>query len=384
MEKKRLLLLISLVAIIFLVLALSIKEISAAEISSCPTQSCPADNDYCIFYFYGIGCPHCAEVSPLIDSLSEKYSNFTLHKLEIYFNQTNKQLFDDFTARYGIKQKGVPAIFISSDALLGTEQIKDNLEGKIQYYLKNKPVCPMNYNKQEPTAHQLSPSEKKDVTILAVILAAAADSINPCAFAVLIFLLLYLTTIASRRKMLKVGLVYILTVFIVYFLSGLGLFTFIQYAGITKFVFYLSSIIAIFAGLINIKDFFFYGKGITLAIPESKKGTIEKYIHFASMPAAIILGILVSMFELPCTGGVYLAILSLLANSLTRLQALPWLLLYNLIFILPLVIILIAVTFGFSPEKADKFRLEKRKYLRLIMGLVMLILGLAMLLGWFG
>jgi len=369
--------------LIFILLILAfLPLISAAEITSCPTGNCPDSNNYCIYYFYGETCSHCAKTTPIIESLAEKYPNFTLHKLEIYFNSSNSKLFDDFVLRYKIERKGIPAVFIGSDALIGESQVKNNLESKIWFYLENKPICPLEYNKQEAGLHDISPVKKVELTLPAIIIAALVDSINPCAFAVLIFLLLYLTTIGASRRTLKIGIVYIITVFIVYFLAGLGLLTAIQSIGLTRQIFYIAALISILAGLINIKDFFWYGRGFSLAIPESRKGTIEKYIKKASLPAAIILGILVSMFELPCTGGVYLAILSLIAKTSYNL-AIPYLLLYNLIFILPLVIILLAVYFGVSAEKAEKLRVEKRKWLRLIMGLVMVALGLAMLLGFF-
>ena len=368
--------------IVFLALALVAGVSAAAVEESCPTSTCPEDNEYCIFYFYGQGCPHCAEVSPVINSLAEKYPNFTLHKLEIYFNESNKVLFDDFVARYKVERAGVPAVFIGSDALLGTEQIKANLESRINFYLENKPVCPLEY-KKEAGLHEISPTSKIELTLPAIIAAALIDSINPCAFAVLIFLLVYLTSMASNKRALKIGIVYIATVYIVYFLAGLGLLIAIQSIGITRYVFYLAALISLAAGLINVKDFFWYGKGISLAISEKRKPLIEKYIMRASLSAAIILGIIVSAVELPCTGGVYLAILSLVAKNAYTL-AVPYLLLYNLIFVLPLVIILLAVYFGVSAEKAEKLRVEKRKWLRLIMGLAMIGLGLAMLLGWFG
>lgn len=367
--------------LLFLLLILPL--ISAAEITSCPTGNCPEKNSYCVYYFYGQGCHFCAQTSPLIDQLAEKYPNFTFYKLEIYFNDTNQQLFQDFQKRYSISRGGVPVVFISSDALSGVNNIKNNLENKIQHYLNTTPVCPLSYNKEEAGLHEIEPSQKINVTFSALIVAALIDSINPCAFAVLIFLLIYITSLGASRRALKVGLVYILTVFIVYFLAGLGLMAAIQSIGMTKFIFSFAAFVSIIAGLINIKDFFWYGKGITLAIPESRKPMIERYIQKASIPAAIILGILVSLFELPCTGGVYLAILTLIAKNAYTL-AIPYLLLYNLIFVLPLVIILFAVYFGFSAEKAEKLRVEKRKWLRLIMGLIMVALGLAMLTGFFG
>jgi len=99
------------------------------------------------------------------------------------------------------------------------------------------------------------------------------------------------------------------------------------------------------------------------------------------LPAALILGVLVAMFELPCTGGVYLAILSLLANDMTRTAAIPYLFLYNLIFVLPLFIILILMFKGSSAEKLESWRKKKRKYMKLFTGLFMIALGIVMLLG---
>ena len=277
----------------------------------------------------------------------------------------------------------MPAVFISNKALIGSNVIEKELEKNIVYFLKNEPVCPLKYNQEEAMAYDISPAKEIKITLPAIIIAALADSINPCAFAVLIFLLLYITTLGAAKRALKIGIVYIITVFIVYFLAGLGLLRAIQFIGATRYVFYAAAFISIAAGAINVKDFFWYGKGITLAIPESKKGTIEKYVQKASLPAAIILGILVSMFELPCTGGVYLAILSLIARN-AYAMAVPYLLLYNIIFVLPLIIILLAVSFGFSAEKAEKLRLEKRKWLRLVIGIAMIALGAAMLAGVFG
>lgn len=218
------------------------------------------------------------------------------------------------------------------------------------------------------------------LTIPALIGGAAIDSINPCAFAVIIFLLGYLLALGSSKLILRVGLVYIATIFVVYFLAGLGLLKVLTTFGVAGVIYKIAAVILIFVGLVNVKDFFWYGKGLTLAIPESKKPLIEKYVRKASIPAAIVLGFLVSAFELPCTGGVYLAILGLLASRETQLSAVPYLLLYNLIFVLPLFIILGLVYFGISAKQIEEWRTKNRKWLRLVLGLGALILGILMFL----
>jgi len=206
---------------------------------------------------------------------------------------------------------------------------------------------------------------------------ALIDSINPCAFAVLIFLIMYLNAIKNRRTMLVIGAVYIFMIYVVYFLAGLGLLSFVSSVHISNFFYIFTATLSIFFGLINIKNGFFDEKPF-LAIPESKKIILQKYIKKATLPAALILGVLVAIFELPCTGGVYLAILSLLADKSSYSAAVVYLLFYNLIFILPLILILLSVYFGLPPEKFEKWRQGKKRVLRLFLGLFLVGLGLLM------
>jgi cytochrome c biogenesis protein CcdA len=175
--------------------------------------------------------------------------------------------------------------------------------------------------------------------------------------------------------MLLVGTIYIIAVFIFYFLSGLGIFAIVQVSGISRIFSVIAASLAILFGLITIRDAFFGDKGAFLAIPESRKGVIDAYVKKGSLPAAFVLGILVGMFELPCTGGIYLAILSLLSHQGTITAGLPYLLLYNVIFVLPLVAILLIISFGIPPERLNQWRLEHRMIVRLIMGAVMIGIG---------
>jgi cytochrome c biogenesis protein CcdA/glutaredoxin len=351
---------------------------------SCPVT--PSTNgtsvrDICVYYFYGQSCPHCARIKPFIDDVVLRYPRVQIFSYEIYFNATNQELFRDFITRYEISQEGVPALFIGDRALIGENAIGDNLEENIQYFYTHDPICPTTYIKNEGGPHDISPGQAIDLTVPSVIGAAIVDSINPCAFAVLIFLLVYLTSLQVRTRMLMIGMAYILSVFTVYFLSGMGFFALIQTTGLTSIVFNVAAIIAILAGIINLKDFFWYGRGISLSIPESRKESIKNFVMKASIPSAIILGGLVSMFELPCTGGIYLAILGLLSSRMTLLQGIPYLLIYNVIFILPLLVILFGVCYGVSPKRMESWRGEEKRWMRFAMGVVMICLGVLMLTG---
>ncbi len=341
-----------------------------------------SDSGICIYFFYSDTCPHCANVEPMLKDLAAKYPDVNVKYFQVSRDQQNTDLLNNFFMRYEINAKYVPAVFIGDRAFIGEGPIKDNLESSIQYFEKNKPICPLNYSKVEGNVHDVNPIEPIKLTLPILVAAAALDSINPCAFAVLIFLLSYLIALGARSRILKVGTTYIVMVYIVYFISGLGLLTVIQTTNLAVAVRDVVAVISIFIGLINVKEFFWEGKGIKLAIPESQKPRIERYIHKASVPAALVLGVLVAMVELPCTGGPYLGILAMISNEMTRNQAIPYLLLYNVIFVLPLFIIMGFVYLGVPTEKVEKVRVLSKGWARLAMGAFLVLFGIAMLLNW--
>jgi cytochrome c biogenesis protein CcdA len=200
------------------------------------------------------------------------------------------------------------------------------------------------------------------LTLPIIILGAIGDSINPCAIAVLIFITTYLIAVKKRGKdFLAIGLVYVLFIYITYFLAGIGLLSFIKKIGISDYVFYITAVAVIIAGLINIKDVIFSQSGFILSIPESKKEIIKKYIVKASVPAAMILGVIVSALELPCTGGIYIAVLGLLANQATLTQGYIYLLIYNLIFVMPLIFILFITYFSLTSETINSWRKKNKR-----------------------
>lgn len=217
----------------------------------------------------------------------------------------------------------------------------------------------------------------EDITLALVIGAALVDSINPCAIGVLLFLSSVLLRISSRSTLLRLGAIYIATVYVVYVLSGLGLIWF-QHAlirrGFAQIVGITVGAFVIALGLIEIKDFFWCGKGISLEISPRHKEKITRMAERISFLGVISLGGFVAAVELPCTGGPYLAITAILAQSFD-MQAFLYLLLYNFIFVLPLLVILLMIYFGVSTLKLKRWRQEKRKWMNLASGLLMILLG---------
>ncbi|MDD3647218.1 MAG: cytochrome c biogenesis protein CcdA [Candidatus Dojkabacteria bacterium] len=218
-----------------------------------------------------------------------------------------------------------------------------------------------------------------EITLPLITLGALGDSINPCAIAVLVFLVTFLISIKKRGgKFLAIAFVYILFIYLTYFFAGLGLLSSVQKLNITYSVYRVAAIVVVLAGLVNIKEYFFSGKGFSLALPESKKPLIKKYIQKASIPSAIVLGIMVSLFELPCTGGIYLAVIGLLAEKATWTEGILYLLYYNLIFVFPLIIIVLLSFFSLSSETINSWRKKNKRGMRLVMGITMILLGILM------
>ena len=366
-------------SLMILILALSI--ISSTTYAQESLQC--TDEHIDIHYFYSTGCAHCANVKPFLEKIAsnkEKYPDVEVHYHEIH-NGDDNSLFETACTTFSIAVKGVPLVIIGDIYYQGDTDILNKLEKRIAEKNQEDYHCLLTCNSTQDIT--INGTDKKlELTWPLILTSGLVDGINPCAFAVLIFLAATLISIGNRKKMLKIGAVYITAVYITYFFAGFGLLSVIQYAGITKIIFNLAAIIAIIFGLINIKDFFWYGKGITLQIPEDKKGIISRYAKKATIPSAVVLGFLVSMFELPCTGGVYFAIIGLLSSKMTQVAAIPYLLIYNLAFIAPLIAILAVIYKGADPKTIDSWRLHERRWMRLAIGILMVGLGLLMLGGF--
>ena len=214
-----------------------------------------------------------------------------------------------------------------------------------------------------------------------VIVTALIDSINPCAIGVLILLIATLFGLSKdKNKMLIVGSIYISAVFLTYLAAGFGLLIFIQKLNISNLLSWIVGLLVIGLGVLEIKDFFWYGQGISLRIPPKRAKQIKKYIKKISIPGSIFLGIFVAAVELPCTGGPYLAITTLLAKIGVSWSIFWLLVLYNFIFVLPLLVILGLVYFGMSTKKIKEWKEGNKKWMRLFIGIILILLGLLLIL----
>lgn len=207
--------------------------------------------------------------------------------------------------------------------------------------------------------------------------AALIDSINPCAFGILLLTVAFLLSLQkSRGSILKIGGVYILGLFTVYLLIGLGILQALHIFNTPHFMAKLGAAILILLGAINLINEFFPAFPIKLRIPQAAHAKMAVLMNKATLPTAFLLGILVGLCEFPCTGGPYLMVLGLLHDQGTYLSGVGYLLLYNLVFILPLVLILAIASDGALIDKVRAWKQAENKNMRLWGGAAMVILGL--------
>ena len=213
-------------------------------------------------------------------------------------------------------------------------------------------------------------------TLGTVIITALIDSINPCAIGVLILLVSIMVVYKSKKEMIFYGLVYIFFVFLTYLLAGLGILYFLSSIPIkvSEYISIIVGLLIVIAGLIEIKDFFWYGQGISLSIPPEKAKRIHEMTKKVTLPAMVLLGAFVAGVELPCTGGPYLAILTFLSQNFD-LAAFLLLIFYNIIFVMPLVVILLMVCSGLKIQSLKKWKQSNRTYMRLATGITLILLG---------
>lgn len=360
---------ISIFSIFFSLIALSLFSGKITSIAQAKTNQ---EQEKTIYFFYGQGCPHCVQVENFFDE-NKLWEKYPIEKKEIYFERKNAVLFNQIMEKRGVPQdkRGVPTVVIGDKVLTGDSLITTNFETAADKYLSNT-------EKKEQKNSDVQPSK---LTALAVITASLVDAVNPCAFAVLIILMTTILLNDKKKRTLKAGFAFSAAIFISYLLMGLGVYSALSWGGISRVFYTIIGWAAIILGLFNLKDFFWYGKGFLMEVPLSWRPKLKKVLKSVTSPlGAFLIGFVVSLILLPCTSGPYLVILGMLAQKETLTRALIYLILYNLIFVSPMVIISVLVSKGYNPKNAEMIRQKHLKNLHLIAGILMLGVGIMILL----
>jgi glutaredoxin len=330
---------------------------------------------------YVTGCPHCEAVNNFILSESETYDIRTLYINAI----TNQTLLSQYLVYYNVPQSdwgAVPILFVNGTYRVGDTDSISFLSSNLAAFAQTGVPLPA-----------VGSSNLGSLSILEITGLALVDSINPCAFAVLIFLLstMFMYNPTKKYRLLLGGVSFALGIFAFYLVIGvallLGIKSVLAVTGLRNvYVYGAFGIFSIALGLFNLKDYISYGSlGFTTEVPMRWRpkmlGTMDKVLlsKIATVPGAFIAGVLVTAFLLPCITGPYFVAGSLL-KDLSLGSAVLWLSYYNILFVLPMLIITALVYFSFtSIDKASEFREKNIKKLHLIAGILLIIVGVIML-----
>ena len=325
---------------------------------------CAAAGGEAWVFAYRTGCGDCDRTLPVVETWQANHTAQAIEYLDLNAGPDAVTRFEGLANRTGTRPH-VPALFVGGDRVVmgGTE---------IRAFLANATAA---------AAANATGAAPPPLTPLAVIGAGLVDGINPCAFAVLALLLGTLTVAGTRRRVLTIGAAYTLGVFICYLAAGFGITAIVGAAGLAPIFRLLAGAVALIVGLAVLAAAVLEQRKLAPAITARGRERIVGWIEAApgaGPVAALALGIGVGLIELPCTGGIYLGVLGLLAGG-SLADALPLLVLYNLFFVLPLVLIVGGVALGLAPTSVDRWRESRRRLVLGISGAVMVALGLVLL-----
>jgi thiol-disulfide isomerase/thioredoxin len=376
-----------------------------------------------IYMFWGDGCPHCAEAKPYFAALAKKYPQIDLRLYEVWYNAQNQEMFTEMAKRAGFEASGVPTIFIGPYHLVGYGAQKNaDIEAAITYCIQN--GCPdagqallptvgvtkaaqpqktatptaLPAASGKPSSGELPQShviavpfvgaidlDAQSLTI-STLLIAFVDGVNPCSIWVLTMLLALTLHSGSRKKVVLIGLVFLTVTAGIYALFIAGLFSILKIVSFIGWVQVAVALVALFFGLVNVKDYFWYKEGISFTIADEKKPGIYKQMRgllnaSQSTPsligATIVLAAGVSLIEFSCTAGFPVIWTNLLnAQGVSTLTFILLLLLYLLIYQLDELVIFFVAVFTMKSSRMEE---KGGRILKLIGGTLMLALAVVML-----
>ncbi len=348
-----------------------------------------------LYFFWSLACPHCLEALPFIEAIPANRPWVTLHSLELTRHPQNVRQFVALADQLGQPAQYVPALLFCGRMQTGWDG--DASSG--QALLAELDVC--RYAAQTGSATDaagtlstpvfrmpLLGEVKADALSLPVmtVLIAGLDAFNPCAFFVLLFLLSMMAHQNSRARMLAIGGVFVLVSGLMYFAFMAAWLNLFQLFGKLDWVTLAAGVIALAIALINIKDFFRFGRGISLSIPESRKPGIYRRARAilaagntpAMLAATVLLAVAVNFYELLCTAGfpmVYTRLLTL--QDMGSATHYLYLALYNLVYVIPLAVIVTVFAFTLGARKLSE---REGRLLKLMSGMMMLQLGMLLVL----
>ena len=392
------LVLLSLFSVIFISQISSPYVINSFAASTSSSLSSPVY----LAYFYEVGCHDCDKVKIILNDISAEYpDNLIMESFDINLTDS-MELAESLGELYQMPEEErllVPVIFIGDNYLFRDAITFESLKELIQKYSTTETIAPWEKIKEKDlTAQDRLMARFQSFGLTAVAVSGLIDGINPCAFATIIFFISYLTLINRKgREILWVGGMFALSVFLTYFLIGTGalkMITSLSFLPLVRKIFVLvTAALALILGVVSLYDYLqFKKKGTTkdakLQLPPFLKNmihsAIRKNVRLSNyIIMAAVTGFIVSLLELACTGQIYLPTIMFISTIPDlKVNALFYLLFYNLMFILPLVLVFSFTYWGTT--SAQWAELTQKNFGKIKMAMALLFFGLAGLLLYSG
>ncbi len=368
-------------------------------------QPIAAENRVNIYFFWGEGCPHCETQKTYLEKWKKKDANVNIYMYETWKNRENAALFFDVADAHGITPGGVPATFIGTRNWIGfSTNMANDMENYIEHCLDvgcddksysiifgdagDNDVLPPkednnNFKEEVIEIFGYTISLGNMPLAFSTFLIAFIDGLNPCSLWVLAFLLGIVALTRDRKKIIIIGLTYLGVAGIAYGAFILGMINVFSYVAHLRWVMIFVALIATLFGLVNVKDFFWYKKGISLTISDNYKPKLYERVRNLMRPdsntktlmiGSAIMALGITLIELPCTAG-----LPMLWSKIVSVQNVGsgffifLFIVYLLTYFLVELIIFLTVVFTL---KISKFEEKHGRFLKLVGGLIMLALAI--------
>jgi cytochrome c biogenesis protein CcdA len=351
-------------------------------------ETCVVESPIYVAYFYQTGCKECSRVEADLNYLKNQYPQMQVVEFNIYDHADLAAWLLEQINYEGDFQ--TPALIIGDDVLVGDAILPENIKPVLESYSITG-VEPLWLDFDPEEGRQTIIERFSDMGWMAVVFAGLIDGINPCAFATLIFFVSYLTLSGRQGKeVLWVGGGFTMGVFLAYLAVGLGLYQVLEMVNetldiIAKIVYAVTGVFCLVLAVLSFRDYKKAKEGdihdMLLTLPEPMRKRINATIRRGRKTRNYILGafgagIMISFLELACTGQVYLPTIIFVSSiPELRLQAFLYLVLYNLLFILPLVVIFVLVYYGTTSKDLTRWLHDKAAAVKFAMSIVFIALG---------
>jgi cytochrome c biogenesis protein CcdA len=334
-----------------------------------------------LYYFWG-RCPVCAEPEQHLDQFAQYPIDIAVH--EVFYDPDSRALYDDFRQKMGIEVYGFPTIVYRDQYWIGfSPAIQEEIRQAIEASLQNRPGLERQNRITVPLFGELNLAAAP--IILSTVIISFLDGFNPCSLFVLTFLLAMIVHSASRKRIFLVGFTFLVVTAAVYGLFMIGVLNIMVFAARLFWISQIVSLLVVAMGLVAIKDFLFFKKGFSLSIPDHHKARFYRQVRNVfytkstgpMIIATVAMAAGIALIELPCTAG-----LPVVWSGLVSGLDLSWfyfLFLFALYLIMYLFAELIVFTLAVVRMRTVKLTEEGGRFLKLISGCLMLVLGFVLL-----